>query len=123
MFLDDLIEVEIEVDEPGAAVTVTILLNGPAPAGYEWYKYSSTSGWSDYSANARFNRFRDEVTLTLVDGGVGDDDGVANGLIVDPSGLGAASAGRGATPLSSGGGGGGGGCFIGTALFDSRVAN
>ena len=48
------------------------------------------------------------MTLTLVDGGAGDD-GPADGWIVDPSGLSSPA------PTSSGGGDGGdGGCFIQT---------
>jgi preprotein translocase subunit SecG len=43
--------------------------------------------------------------LEYKDGGFGDLDGVANGVIIDPSGPGAAAA---------GGGGGGGGYFIST---------
>ena len=48
------------------------------------------------------------MTLTLVDGGSGDD-GPADGWIVDPSGLSSPAS----TSASSGGGGGG--CFIDTA--------
>jgi hypothetical protein len=54
----------------------------------------------------------------LVDGGVGDDDGIANGIIIDPSGLGkAAQCAPAASPVpdAGGGGGGGGGCFISSA--------
>ena len=49
-------------------------------------------------------------------GGLGllpDVDGVANGIIVDPSGPGTGPAGGGAAPPS----GGGGGCFIGEVTF------
>ena len=54
----------------------------------------------------------------LEDGGMGDEDGVENGVIVDPSGIAytdADSASLSTGEVSSGGGGGGGGCFI-TAL-------
>ena len=50
--------------------------------------------------------------LELKDGDYGDADGVANGIIVDPSGPGTGPAG-GAAPSS----GGGGGCFIGEVSF------
>jgi len=54
------------------------------------------------------------VTLTLRDGGEGDD-GSVNGVIVDPSG-------PGLSPVtSSPSGGGGGGCFIATAAFGSLM--
>jgi hypothetical protein len=80
-----------------------------------WYKYGSNNGWYDYSDHAEFNADRDQVTLTLVDGGIGDDDGVANGVIADPSGL--ASPSISFTPT----GGGGGSCFIATAAFGSKM--
>ena len=62
------------------------------------------------------------VTLTLVDGGPGDADGVANGVIVDPSGPGfgegtgtdGSQVDDNSKPISSGGGGGGS-CFISAA--------
>jgi len=52
--------------------------------------------------------------LELKDGDYGDADGVANGIIVDPSGPGTASVTPAPPPPS---GGGGGGCFIGVADF------
>ncbi len=112
--IGDFIDMEIEVDPPGATATVIVTLSAPAPAGGKWFKYSSNYGWFDYSANAEFNGARDEVTLTLVDGGVGDDDGLANGVIVDPSGLGTLSVDGGSTPSAAtgGGAGNGGGCFL-----------
>jgi hypothetical protein len=35
---------------------------------------------------------RKSVALTITDGGIGDLDGIANGIIIDPSGLGASEA-------------------------------
>jgi hypothetical protein len=92
-------------------------VNRTAPAGYSWYKYSTDDGWIDFSSNAFFNATRDQITLTLTDGGAGDDDGVANGVIIDPSGLGSAppaSSGGGSTDSGDEGGGGGGGGIFGT---------
>ena len=43
--------------------------------------------WYDFSAYAKFASDRRSVTLTLTDGGPGDADGVANGVIVDPAGV------------------------------------
>jgi uncharacterized protein YkwD len=106
---------KIKVDIPGSSTTVTVLLPEPMPQGYKWYKYSPGQGWYDYSANVSLNGDRTRLNITLVDGGTGDDDNQQNGIIVDPSGLGAAPA----SIISSGspgggGGGGGGGCFIDT---------
>jgi hypothetical protein len=79
---------------------------------------TTTGNWEDFSANAAFNAARDQVTVSFVDGGAGDDDGAADGWIVDPSGLSSSAS---TSTSSSGGGGGGGGCFIATATFGSDM--
>ncbi|MBR9984352.1 MAG: hypothetical protein KFF68_00440 [Desulfosarcina sp.] len=53
---------------------------------------------------------RRSVTVEVKDGGYGDADGVANGIIVDPAGLATTST----ASTAGGGGGGGGGCFLTT---------
>jgi len=119
-----LVEMEIRVSAPGATTTVTIFLPSPAPEGYGWYKYNDTAGWMDYNGNAAFNSARDQVTLTLTDGGIGDDDGVANGLILDPSGLGTSSSSTGSsTVTTTSSDWGGAGCFIATAAYGSVMAS
>ena len=110
-----LIDFKIKVDTPGSSVTLTIFLPESVPEDYKWYKYSQTEGWYDFSANVSFNSERNQLSLTLVDGGTGDDDGEENGIIVDPSGLGIAPADTGSTNTSSGGGGSSG-CFIDTLV-------
>jgi hypothetical protein len=110
-----LIDMEIKVASPGATTTVTIYLPSPAPAGYTWYKYTAAGGWTNYSGYALFNANRDQVTLTLTDGGAGDDDGVVNGVIIDPSGVGAAPLNSSPSVSTVAGDWGGGGCFIATA--------
>jgi len=118
-----LVEMEIRVSTPGATTTVTIFLPSPAPESYGWYKYNDTAGWMDYNGNADFNSARDQVTLTLTDGGIGDDDGVPNGLILDPSGLGTSSSLTGSNTVSTTSSDwGGGGCFIATAAYGSVTA-
>ena len=108
-----LIDFKIKVDIPGSSATITIFLPEPMPRGYKWYKYSQSQGWYDYSANVASNSDRTQLSITLVDGGRGDDDGQQNGIIADPSGLGLAPTGSGSSGDGGGGGGGGGGCFIG----------
>jgi hypothetical protein len=126
-----LIDMVLKPDHVGGTVKVKVYLDEPAPEGYRWYKYDAgTNNWADFSeaadANgnigAVFNAARNEVIITLVDGGLGDDDEDANGIIIDPSGLGS-------TPYhyslsnetgnSESGGGGGGGCFVETAGVDA----
>ncbi len=80
------ISFRLQVANPGDTARVTIYLSEAAPEGYGWYKYDSINGWQDYSAHATFSEDRKSVTLELKDGGYGDADGVANGIIVDPSG-------------------------------------
>jgi hypothetical protein len=104
-----LIDFKIKVDALGDSATVTLFLPEPVPEAYKWYKYSQTLGWYDFSENVAFNSERNQLSFTLVDGGLGDDDGEKNGMISDPSGLGLAPA----EPASiNTGGGGSGGCFI-----------
>ncbi|CAN2039968.1 exported hypothetical protein [Candidatus Magnetomoraceae bacterium gMMP-15] len=82
----DLIDMKIKTIA-GATVQVIVYLPEAAPSNAEWYKYSATTGWYEYS-NAEFNSERTQIILTLTDGGDGDEDGEADGIIVDPSGLG-----------------------------------
>jgi hypothetical protein len=97
-----LIDFQVKTDMIGGTVTMTVYLAEAAPDDYHWYKYNAVAGvWTNYSEEigpngekgAVFNEARDQITITLVDGGMGDDDGIANGIIVDPAGLAAASAG------------------------------
>jgi len=119
-----LLDLKIKTDVSGGTATAVVHLANPAPDGYKWYKYNAlTRQWIDYSATdvngtkgAVFNAARDQVTLTLVDNGPGDDDGSQNGIIADPSGLGAAS-----SSIAAGFSndfGGSSGCFIGAASTD-----
>ena len=110
-----LLDIDIAVPNEGDSAIVVVYLETPAPAGYKWFKYSPVKGWFDFSAHATFNAPRDQVTLTLVDGGAGDDDNIKNSRIKDPSGIGVAS--KSSPAPESSGGGGGGGCFIST-LFN-----
>ena len=83
-----LINFRIAVAKPGDPALVKLYFSQAVPASSKWYKYDSTAGrWYDFSTYAKFAADRFSVTLTLRDGGPGDADGVANGVIVDPGGI------------------------------------
>jgi len=80
-----LINFKLLVSEPGAESVVTLYLSKSALAKGKWYKYDPIEGtWQDYSEFTGFGADRKTVYLTLKDGGFGDADGLANGIIVDP---------------------------------------
>ena len=118
-----LINFKLRMNQPGDQAVITVYFSEPAPAGGRWFKYDPIEAtWTDYTTQTDFSADRQSITLYLEDGGDGDADGTANGIIVDPSGLAVSSSSTG-----SGGGGGGSsssfgdglpyvnGCFISTA--------
>ncbi|MDJ0781149.1 MAG: hypothetical protein QNJ22_04220 [Desulfosarcinaceae bacterium] len=100
--------------------TVTVYFSEPAPEGTEWFKYNAELGWQLYE-NAEFSPDRRSVSYTLIDGGTGDDDGVVNGIIIDPAGLGyrqfadADSDSDTTIPAGNASASSGDGCFIGAS--------
>ena len=72
---------------PGQTVVVTITLPDNVPVGTEYWKYhASEGGWIPIPMGS--DDGDKVITITLVDGGLGDDDGTANGVIVDQGGPG-----------------------------------
>jgi len=111
-----LLSFKLIVDQPGDEVVVTLHLSEAAPPESNWQKYDPVENvWFDYSSYIEFGANRKTVYLTLVDGGDGDADGIANGIIVDPLGLVVSSPSEGVS-----GGGAGAGCFI-VASSDSMI--
>jgi uncharacterized membrane protein YgcG len=108
-----LVGLEISVPNPGDSVSVAFSLPNVAGDSFTWWKYLSDIGWIDYSDNVSFSADRKTLTMTLIDGGLGDDDGEVNGVIIDPSGLALApegsssSSSSGSSSGSSGGSGSG----------------
>ena len=103
---------KLDVDNAGDTATVTVYLSEEADSDAKWYKYDFIDGWQDDAGRAVFSESGKAVTLTLEDGGDGDVDGVENGIIVDPSGIGTASF-QASEAFSRGRDGGeGDGCFI-----------
>lgn len=79
---------------PGSSATVSLNLPQPAPAGAVLWKYGrqtpgGASAW--YQVAPVFSNGRSTVSFTVTDGpgSTGDDDQVANGVIIDPVLLGA----------------------------------
>ncbi|HEY5764552.1 MAG TPA: Ig-like domain-containing protein, partial [Candidatus Deferrimicrobiaceae bacterium] len=108
-FPDGLLYYQVEGISPGSTETVT--LTYPRPLGNESkvYKNDSEGFWELSGATINGKT----VTLTVTDGGTGDQDGVRNGVISDPVGV--------AVPAEAGDGGsidlsssapGGGGCSV-----------
>ncbi len=74
----------------GGTITIQIVYSQPLPAGTQYWKYGPTPGdlnphWYVMpGANVAGNT----VTFSITDGGIGDDDVTANGVIVDQGGPG-----------------------------------
>jgi len=114
-FLFGLASYRLRVNQFGATALVRVYYSGDILEANQYYLYNTVDGWHDYTQHTIFNEDGRSVTVELKDGGHGDSDGVANGIIVDPGGVvGAATTG--------GAESGGGGCFIATAAFRSRRA-
>ena len=125
-FPDGLIKFKITGLTPGATVQVTTTWPTSFPSWALYYKVDSSNGFYVFP-DAVING--NTVVLTLTDGGAGDEDGTANGVIEDPGGVavsnitgggttGGGTTGGGTTGTTGGGGGGGGGCFIETSAME-----
>jgi len=84
----------------GATVSIDIVFPS-IPSNPKLYKVDASNGFVEFT---HFTISGNTVTITLVDGGVGDADGVANGVIDDPLGLAEAPVVTGGNSLSGGGG-------------------
>jgi hypothetical protein len=110
----------LRVNTPGSTVTLTLYFSSNISNAQGYYVYDTVNGWQNYTQHATFNADGRSVTLELQDGGYGDSDGIANGIVVDPGGVVAIASGDSASPSSSGGSGGGGGaCFVAAAASES----
>jgi hypothetical protein len=96
-FPDGLFSFNIRGLSPGATVTVTITLP-PGSAPTQYWKYQVPEGWIRIPMTIVGPP--NVIRITLVDGGLGDDDGVANGVIVDQGGPGSGAVGWETYPIS-----------------------
>jgi len=121
--LYDLVDMRVKVHRAGSTARVKVHFTAPVPEDYKLFHYSrATRSWTDYSNYASFNERRNIVTITMIDGGVGDDDGASDGMIVDPFAVGIDSS----TSIPAAGetgseDSGGGGCFIATAAYGTYI--
>ena len=79
---------------PGQKVNVTLVLPSNLPTTAQYWKYGPNGSIDNpqperwYQIPMGSNDGDNIITITLQDGGIGDDDGVANGVIVDQGGPG-----------------------------------
>ncbi len=80
---------------PGGQAVLTVTLPARIVQSYRLYKFGSEAGqltphWYEITKHAKVTGFKDPntvYTVTLTDGGFGDADGLANGVIVDPQAI------------------------------------
>jgi subtilase family serine protease len=72
----------------GAEIDVQIYFSESLPLNASWFKFDYNNGFIDYSTHTEKNLPGHTIKVTIIDGGFGDADGVANGVIVDPGGIG-----------------------------------
>jgi len=107
----ELLNFNLQVNRTGGTAVVEIHLPGEASPQARAYKYDPVQGWYDFPLQVIDGVYVIEIT----DGGQGDADGVANGIVVDPLGLSISGSDSSDLQTDDGSGGGGGGCFIGAA--------
>jgi hypothetical protein len=81
-----LLRYKISVPSPGQEIHVIIYVSDPMEPGTPWLRYDSVMGWEDISDNIHIAPDGTRITRTVIDGGTGDADGTANGIIVDQCG-------------------------------------
>ncbi|MFN3988352.1 MAG: IPTL-CTERM sorting domain-containing protein [Rhodocyclaceae bacterium] len=78
----DVLQFTLSNGTPGSSATVAFTFPSALPAGAQYLKFDDASQtWQAYSGASFAGNV---LTLTLTDGGAGDDDGLANGFIIDP---------------------------------------
>jgi len=83
-FPDGIVSFNVNGLPIGGTAVVTVTFPTAIPAGSKYYKVNA-DGFYEFLSGAEIAT--NTVTLTLVDGGQGDHDGKANGIIHDPGGI------------------------------------
>jgi hypothetical protein len=81
-----LLRYKITVPTPGQEVGVIIYLSDPIDPETPWLRYDTIMGWEDISDRIRIDPDGTRITRYVTDGGPGDSDGAANGIIIDQCG-------------------------------------
>ncbi|MBN2374625.1 hypothetical protein JXL19_12655 [bacterium] len=117
----ELLSFKLYVTNPGDTATINIHFSEEISEDTTIYKYDSVLGWQDYSQYVTFNEDSRSVSVEIMDGGYGDSDGTANGVIINSGSLVdfRSKTGEDLGPVENEGEGGAtdkeGGCFISTA--------
>jgi len=110
-----LISFKIAVSNEGDTAKVDFFFLEPLNEDVGWAKYDLNNGWWDYSEYISLSEDGKIITLEITDGGLGDADGTANRIYVDPSGPVYHSMDEPAEVVAfPGPGDSGGGCFVGS---------
>ncbi|MBN2514858.1 MAG: fibronectin type III domain-containing protein [Deltaproteobacteria bacterium] len=110
------------LNQPGAVARVRVYFSAGIYSTDNFYKYDTLDGWYNYTQHTTFNDDGQSFILELTDGGSGDSDGVANGIITDPGGISSGSSQSLSGDLGAGAGDSGrGGCFLATATYGSPL--
>jgi hypothetical protein len=94
-----LMSLNAHLDQIGGTARFELFLPDPPDENAIWYKYDPIKGWYEFPVQIISGKY----VLEIVDGGFGDADGVANGIIVDPIGVSEATAVTGISDMNSGG--------------------
>ncbi|MEJ2039266.1 MAG: hypothetical protein P8X55_10065 [Desulfosarcinaceae bacterium] len=114
----------ITVDQPGQEANISMYSSqAMSQETVQWVRFDEIDGWQTCEDRVTTNSVDGSVQYQIRDGGEGDADGVANGVIVDLSGPLMADAqvddgtGLGEGSDTSSGGSSGAGCFVNSLLF------
>ena len=84
VFPHGLMYCEVSNIEAGATVTFTITFPVTLPANIQYWKYQPGIGWFQIPITSHNGNV---ITIQITDGGLGDADGLVNGIIIDPGGV------------------------------------
>jgi hypothetical protein len=84
VFPHGLLYFEVRNIAPGSTVTFTTTFPVALPTNIQYWKYQPGHDWFQIPITSHNGN---TITIQLTDGGLGDADGLANGVIVDPGGV------------------------------------